>query len=113
MLLRGQGPIMTEAESVQARLRELLIETYGDRLERIVLFGSRARGEERPDSDYDVAVFLHDLTDRAAEVEKLGLLQTLIIDELDAFVHIIPFPAGAWGDRTPLMCEIRREGQAL
>ena len=28
------------------------------RISRVVLFGSRARGEERADSDWDVAVFL-------------------------------------------------------
>jgi predicted nucleotidyltransferase len=31
---------------------------YGERAERVVLFGSRARGDAHRDSDYDVAVFL-------------------------------------------------------
>ena len=29
-------------------------------VEKLILFGSRARGEARPDSDYDVAVLLRD-----------------------------------------------------
>ena len=37
---------------------------YGSRLERAVLFGSRARGDARSESDYDVAVFLRDYEDR-------------------------------------------------
>ena len=37
--------------------RAALNEMYGDRIDRVVLFGSRARGDARPDSDYDVAVF--------------------------------------------------------
>lgn len=28
------------------------------RIERVMLYGSRARGEARPDSDWDVAIFL-------------------------------------------------------
>ena len=32
----------------------------GERIERVVLFGSYARGDARADSDYDVLVFLND-----------------------------------------------------
>jgi uncharacterized protein len=42
------------------RFRAALTEIYGDRVERVVLHGSRARGDAREDSDYDVAVFLRD-----------------------------------------------------
>src|ERR1700676_634348 len=45
-------------DSVLKRFRAALGEAYGDRLERVVLFGSRARGDPRPDSDYDIAVFI-------------------------------------------------------
>ena len=44
-------------DPIIARFRAALGEVYGERLERVVLFGSRARGDARPDSDYDVAVF--------------------------------------------------------
>ena len=33
-------------------------------VERVILFGSRARGQGRTDSDYDVAVIVRDLSDR-------------------------------------------------
>jgi len=33
-------------------------------VEKLILFGSRARGQARPDSDYDVAVVVQDLSDR-------------------------------------------------
>jgi predicted nucleotidyltransferase len=51
---------------------------YGPRLERVVLFGSRARGDAQPDSDYDVAVFLNGLdgsSDRWEELRKLADLR--------------------------------------
>ena len=51
------------------RFRDALDALYGDRIERVVLFGSRARGDAHEDSDYDIAVFLKDLTDRWQEIE--------------------------------------------
>ncbi len=92
------------------RFRKALDEIYGDRLARVVLFGSRARGDARPDSDYDVAVFLRDMPDRFAELDRLADLGTDICNETGEFVHAMPYRAGADQERTPLMHEIRREG---
>ncbi len=58
-------------DPILERFRAALTEIYGNRLERVVLFGSRARGDAQPDSDYDVAVFLHDMPDRMAELNRL------------------------------------------
>ena len=83
---------------------------YGARLERAVLYGSRARGEARPDSDYDVAVFLRDMPDRAREMDRLADLATDILYHLGGVVHALPYRAGAYNERTPLMHEIRAGG---
>jgi predicted nucleotidyltransferase len=92
------------------RFRQALGRLYGNRLERVVLYGSRARDDARPDSDYDVAVFLRDMQDRGAELWRLAGLSSSIIDETGGVVHAMPYPAGAYHERTPLMREIRREG---
>ena len=57
-------------DPVLIRFRAALNEAYGPRLERVVLYGSRARGDAVPDSDYDVAVFLRDMPDRAVELKS-------------------------------------------
>ena len=59
-------------DPVLKHLRAALDEMYGERIERVVLFGSRARGDAHEDSDYDVAVFLRDMTDRFAEMDRLA-----------------------------------------
>ena len=105
--------ITVTTDPVLIAFREALEQLYGDRLERLVLFGSRARGDSRPDSDYDVAVFLHDLTDRDAEMDQLASIQGRLIDETDEVIHAMPFPAGTWSARTTLMHEIRAEGLEL
>ena len=84
-----------------------------DRLERAVLFGSRARNEARTDSDYDIAVFLRDMTDLGPELHRLANLEVTIIDETGEVVHAMPYRAGSYEERTPLMREIRREGIEL
>ncbi len=54
-------PIRAIDNPILKRFRAALDEIYGDRLERVVLFGSHARGDARADSDYDIAVFMQDL----------------------------------------------------
>ena len=97
-------------DPILRRLRAALDQLYGSRLERVVLFGSRARGEARADSDYDVAVFIRDLDDRWQEVDRIVPVVTDIIDDTGAVVHAMPYLAGSYENRTSLMREIRREG---
>lgn len=96
--------------AVLARFRAALDALYGSRLERAVLFGSRARGDARPDSDYDVAIFLRDFTRAWPELQPLGRITTEILHDTGALISTLPFPAGSYADRTMLMEEIRREG---
>jgi len=98
-------------EPILMRLRTALDQIYGPRIERVVLFGSRARGDASADSDYDVAVFLHDINDRMAEMNRLADLSTAILDETGEFIHAMPYRAGSYDDqRMPLMHEIRADG---
>ncbi len=106
-------PLAPADDPVLVRFRAALDALYGDRLERVVLFGSRARGDAREDSDYDVAVFLKDLSNRWHELDRLADLTTDIIDETGAVVHALPYRADAYRDRTSLMREIRIEGVNL
>ena len=102
-----------DADPVLTRFRAAIAGLYGDRLERAILFGSRARGDARADSDYDVAIFLTDMPDRWRESDRLADLRVRLLDETGAFFDAMPFVAGAQEDRTPLMHEIRKEGRRL
>ena len=93
--------------------RQALTELYGPALERVVLFGSRARGDAKPDSDYDLAVFLKKIPDRRAEWFRLADLRLRILDAGGPFLEAIPFEASDYDKRTPLMHEIRKDGLTL
>jgi predicted nucleotidyltransferase len=83
---------------------------YGDQIDRVILFGSRARGDATPDSDYDVAVFFKTLPDQWKERWRLADLRVDFLEECGMFFDTQAFPADAYRDRTPLMGEIRRDG---
>ena len=97
-------------QSLPARFRAALAEVYGARIERIVLYGSRARCDARPDSDYDVAVFLRDMKDRGAELYRLADIGTEVLCGGGGVINAMAYDVGAYRDRTPLMFEIRRDG---
>ena len=100
-------------DPVLIRFRAALEALYGERLERVVLFGSRARGDGQTESDYDIAVFLRDGIELLEESRALAELETDILFDTGAVITTLPFPAGAYGRRTPLMHEIRRDGRDL
>ncbi|MGD0900866.1 MAG: nucleotidyltransferase domain-containing protein, partial [Thermoguttaceae bacterium] len=64
---------------MDARLKTILTELgddlrslYGDRLVRLVLFGSHARGDAVPGSDIDVLVVLRGPVEPGLEIERTG-----------------------------------------
>lgn len=84
-----------------------------------VLFGSRARGEQRPDSDADVAVLL--AGEHACRVDVALHLADIAFDlmlETDILVEAIPFWQDEWSHperfSNPALIErIRQEGVSL
>ncbi len=100
-------------DPVLDRFRAAISDLYGERLDRVVLFGSRARGDARDDSDYDIAVFLRDVEDRAHDMNVLAYVSTDLLYDLGAVVHAMPYRADTYNDGSPLMWEIRHDGIAL
>lgn len=102
-----------DIDPVLQEVKRRLVARYGDRLDRVVLFGSRARGDHRDDSDYDIAVFLHDLNGNWPESERLAGLSWEIWQDTNAVLSMKPFAPDAWHEDTLLMRHIHRDGMEL
>jgi uncharacterized protein len=101
-------------DPVLLRFRSALDKVYGSQnIERVVLFGSRARGDARPDADYDVAVFLNEPGELWDDLGNLAHITTVILNDTGAVISAKPFAAGAYRERSPLMQEIRADGLDL
>jgi len=100
-------------DPVPQRFRVALDGIFGDRIERVVLFGSRARGDARSDSDYDIAVFLHDPVLVEAEADRMADTGIDILFDTGAVINPLRLQAGSWRKRTAFMGELRRDGIEL
>jgi predicted nucleotidyltransferase len=106
-------PVDPMKDANLTRLRRSLAETYGERLERVVLYGSRARGDHTADSDYDIAVFLREPRSLSLELDRLAEISTSILLDTGAIISAKPFPARAYHERTGFMSELRKDGVDL
>ena len=77
-------------DPVLIRFRAALADTYGDRLQRAVLFGSRAGGDFQPDSDDDIAVFIRGPDAWFDEVARLANIGADILVDTGAVISAKP-----------------------
>ncbi len=66
----GTAPLREILQRLKAGLEKI----YGNQLKGVYLYGSRARGDARPDSDVDVAVVLEDFESVLEEIDKTSVL---------------------------------------
>jgi predicted nucleotidyltransferase len=103
----AQAPIA--AHPLLRRLRAELERRYGPRLDRVLLYGSRARGEARADSDWDVAVILKGYDGGLDEYYRLADLSYDLMEETGEFLSLKPFAPEELAQETLLMENIREE----
>jgi predicted nucleotidyltransferase len=91
-------------------LKQALVDRYGDRLRGILLYGSRARGDFGPESDYDIVVLLNELADPFEEIFSLGPLRLRIQEQTGEIVSIKPAQPDLLERRTGFTHELRKDG---
>lgn len=84
---------------------------YGPRLVRVILYGSRARGDAEPESDIDLMVVLKDAVSVWSELDRMSPISSRLSLEHNVVITALPISEGDYREkRSPLLLNIRREG---
>ncbi len=106
---------------MDARVRQVVGEfvrrtqsLYGDRLKRIVVYGSCARDEATPESDIDLAVVLAGDVVPGKEIDRMIDVITDMNLEHGVLLSVYPVSEENYQNiNSPLLMNIRREGIAV
>lgn len=102
-----EGPTWTVIAEVKRALQAL----YGERFERLVVYGSVARGEASARSDIDLLLVLHGDVDVGAEIDRIREATYDIDLRHGTLASVIPMGLGDFLARvSPLLMNVRREG---
>jgi predicted nucleotidyltransferase len=103
----------------ESAVRDFLARIPADiRLEQAILFGSRARGEHRPDSDADVALIMHERGDDGMTLMMLAELAYYAYLDTGIMVQPVPIAIEDWLNpaafpRPGFLRNVAREGIVL
>jgi predicted nucleotidyltransferase len=101
-------------QSLLAQLHDHLKTLYGKRLCKVMLFGSHARGDARPDSDVDVLVVPTGIVNPGQEISNISEFLAVLSLERDKVIGCLFMDETRFTTRQgPLLRNVRREGIAL
>ena len=103
----------SKPDAVALEFAHLVRERLGARARRIILFGSRARGDARPESDYDVVI----VVDRRSPDVRRALLEIEVelLDRHGSLVACVLRDEREWAasQGMPIGLNVAREGVPL
>ncbi|AFY37344.1 DNA polymerase beta domain protein region [[Leptolyngbya] sp. PCC 7376] len=96
------------------KLKEYLQDLYQDNLDRVILFGSQARGDAKFYSDIDVAIVLKNDFDFDAEIEKTSQFVADLCLDYDVLINRLFMSTGYYHThQSALTRNLQQEGILL
>jgi len=101
-------------KNILMQLRSHFEQLYGDRLTQMVLYGSQARGDARPDSDIDILVVLKGQVNPGEEIKRTSHIRADLSLQNDEVISCLFMDEQRFTHYNgPLLRNIRKEGIAL
>ncbi len=105
---------MKDLNPILKELKTRLTSLYGERLKRLILFGSWARGEATEDSDIDIVVVLDGDLIPGEEIDRTIDIINDINLKYDVLVSIYPVSESVYKTvNSPLLLNLRKEGLSI
>ncbi|RLD18700.1 MAG: nucleotidyltransferase domain-containing protein [Caldiserica bacterium] len=108
--MRGKNRV----QKIVKEFEKSILDLYGRRLKRVILYGSWARREANNDSDIDLAVVLRGKVNPTKEIDRM--IDIITDFNLKYGVLLSVYPVSEDNYRTlqsPLLINIRREGVSI
>ncbi|MBD0287773.1 MAG: nucleotidyltransferase domain-containing protein [Flavisolibacter sp.] len=101
-----------QKQAILLQIKQAVLET--DPGAEVILFGSQARGDSRPESDWDILIVTENEINKDYEEKVLQILLNLQL-ELEIDINYVMQTRGDWEQPTaiPLYNEIKKEGVRL
>ena len=102
-------------DALTAEFKQAMQELYGERLAKVILYGSYARGDYQPESDIDFMVVLKDSElKRLEEIERTTDVILHLFDKYDRLISFLPTTEETYSTNNFLFYRnVRREGKLL
>jgi predicted nucleotidyltransferase len=98
-------------KSLINQLKTQLVKMYGERIKKIILYGSYVRGEATRDSDIDILVLVDESLNPFEVRESISdLLYDILLDEGE-LISVIAVPEDLFENyNSPFMLNVKKEG---
>lgn len=106
--------MISTLEAVRTELQRYFQALYGSRLDRLILYGSQARGDAEPGSDIDVLIVLNGSVDPHAEmIQTSAIVADLSLRHDEVISCFFISSQRFYREQSPLLLNVRREGIPL
>src|SRR4030042_7220570 len=101
-----------EIEYILREFKHQIAKLYGQRLKKVLLYGSYARGQANDEhSDIDLAVVLAGAVEPCEEIDRMADIFTELNLEHNVLIAVYPVSEGDFKKvESPLLINVRKEG---